>query len=290
MEKENRPKKLSLSGRTTCDIVLPEISVEEFNYEKTIRPDWLVYKIGQDKFYCLKYSDGVPNDQLEQTRFNFKCISEEHTYKIDKFIYILRSASKLFVIIENTGILDKSFTLSYDDWNQEFNGYKSILIDSKIIENVPVYNNIEAQISSIVSRVKKKNPDAEVDRTTLKNLLDGDQCHYCGISRKQVIELEKHAKDTENYQKIDWYHSQGLTKRPRKTLEVDQKNPNAGYEQNNIVLACSWCNNAKTDTFTYEEFKVIAKNINCVWNRRFKQLGSNERVIYPWSDKPEECM
>ncbi len=38
------------------------------------------------------------------------------------------------------------------------------------------------------------------------------------------------------------------------------------YDQlNNVVLACYWCNNAKTDTFTYEEFKEVGKVFANIW-------------------------
>jgi 5-methylcytosine-specific restriction endonuclease McrA len=39
-------------------------------------------------------------------------------------------------------------------------------------------------------------------------------------------------------------------------------------ETNNIVLACYWCNNAKTDTFTYEEFLRVGKVFAEIWKER----------------------
>ena len=35
----------------------------------------------------------------------------------------------------------------------------------------------------------------------------------------------------------------------------------APYNKNNCVVACAWCNNAKTDAFSYDEFKPIGVKI-----------------------------
>ena len=89
---------------------------------------------------------------------------------------------------------------------------------------------------------------------------------------------------------LPWYHSKGLTKRTtRMTLEVEQLNPNGGYVKGNIVWACSWCNNAKTDTFTEDEFKNIACGINIAWNDRLQQIGSTSKVIFPWQNQVKCC-
>jgi len=54
-------------------------------------------------------------------------------------------------------------------------------------------------------------------------------------------------------------------------LEIDRINSNLEYKPNNCVMACYWCNNAKTDEFTYEEFKEIGKEIRKVWETRLKR-------------------
>ncbi|WP_188117205.1 hypothetical protein [Campylobacter concisus] len=41
-------------------------------------------------------------------------------------------------------------------------------------------------------------------------------------------------------------------------------------------MACYWCNNAKTDEFSPEEFKPIAEGIREVWNKRLGELGMKE--------------
>ncbi len=85
-------------------------------------------------------------------------------------------------------------------------------------------------------------------------------CGYCGISEEEIHKLfSKHKIYTKRQ------YSRG------KTLEVDKKDPNDLYKIDNIILACYWCNNAKTDEFNDVEFRTVAKSIRQVWNERLKQ-------------------
>lgn len=100
------------------------------------------------------------------------------------------------------------------------------------------------------------------------------QCAYCGINKSQISALDQ--IEYEKQKKLGIIKEPfGLTKRPtRKTLEIDRMIPVDDYHIKNIVLACSWCNNAKTDTFTYEEFKnLIGPGIRKVWNIRLHEAG-----------------
>jgi 5-methylcytosine-specific restriction endonuclease McrA len=85
------------------------------------------------------------------------------------------------------------------------------------------------------------------------------KCFYCGITETQINELF-------NRKKI-------YTKRNRgKKLEIERLLPNEPYHNiKNLVLSCYWCNNAKTDTFSSEEFKIIGKVIGEIWNKRLNE-------------------
>ncbi|KOH46766.1 hypothetical protein NC99_04170 [Sunxiuqinia dokdonensis] len=37
------------------------------------------------------------------------------------------------------------------------------------------------------------------------------------------------------------------------------------------MFSCYWCNNAKTDTFSSEEFKIIGKEIGKIWEKRLTE-------------------
>ncbi len=79
-------------------------------------------------------------------------------------------------------------------------------------------------------------------------------CDYCGISESDAEKLF-----------IAFPDSTRGGKRGR-TLELDRKNPLLKYGEdiNNFALACYWCNNAKSNYFTVEEFSKIAIQIGKV--------------------------
>lgn len=54
-----------------------------------------------------------------------------------------------------------------------------------------------------------------------------------------------------------------------RVLEIERKN-DAPYSQDNCKLSCYWCNNAKSDVFTFEEFKQIGKSIGTVIKHKIK--------------------
>ncbi len=81
-------------------------------------------------------------------------------------------------------------------------------------------------------------------------------CHYCGITQEELDELH-------NIGIVNKRYSRG------KTLEIDRKKADEKYSNlENLTLSCYWCNNAKTDTFDEDEFKIIGKAIGIVWKKR----------------------
>jgi len=99
------------------------------------------------------------------------------------------------------------------------------------------------------------------EKTRLRNQLynrDGRVCHYCGIEENDFLSI--------------WGEFYGGKKRGG-TLEVDRKDNARGYEMDNCVLACAVCNNAKSDKFTYEEFKAVGKVISKIWRERKGRQG-----------------
>ena len=90
-----------------------------------------------------------------------------------------------------------------------------------------------------VSNFKKVFPRKDFDK-----LGKDTKCFYCELDRKGFDEL---------YEKL-------LIKKKANrgfNLELDRKTPNLEYTPENCVMACYWCNNAKTDEFDAEEFKPI---------------------------------
>ncbi|WP_143961328.1 hypothetical protein [Litoribacter populi] len=86
------------------------------------------------------------------------------------------------------------------------------------------------------------------------------KCFYCEITESEINELIESGRLT----------TKRLATRGRK-LELDRKEPNLEYDNfENLVFACYWCNNAKTDTFTDEEFLEIGNKIKEIWKRRLE--------------------
>ncbi len=93
-------------------------------------------------------------------------------------------------------------------------------------------------------------------KTIYKEEPDSRRCEYCGISENDIAQLKKDKK-------IE-------TKRLRgDSLEFDRKDAYKEYEKDNLVLACYWCNNAKTDEFSYSEFiNNVGPAFKKIWQER----------------------
>ena len=76
-----------------------------------------------------------------------------------------------------------------------------------------------------------------------------DTCEYCKITLDTINQL---ANNKKIFKKT---YQRGYT------MEIDRKKPNLEYTKENCVPCCYWCNNAKTDEFTDEEFLPIATEI-----------------------------
>ncbi len=83
------------------------------------------------------------------------------------------------------------------------------------------------------------------------------RCCYCGITEDKIQKLVNN-----NQIHTKRYYSRG------KTMVVDRIKPNDPYEHDNIKLTCYWCNNAKSDEFSAEEFIKIGQKIQEIWESR----------------------
>ncbi len=142
--------------------------------------------------------------------------------------------------------LDNKFTViqlkkDYDEWEAN---------------NLPLIKEMEKHYEEYFKTIlpldkfnEKYGHDEDYEKT----------CEYCKTKRSEF------AKMIESGQII----TKRLYSRGR-TLEIDRINPNDDYNMNNIVLCCYWCNNAKTDEFSYEDFIEIGKEIRKIWEKRLK--------------------
>jgi len=167
--------------------------------------------------------------------------------------------------------------------NDLANLYSNTYYQTKLKENrVISFNSKNAYVDNICKNIPSKTKIKELLRNELKplkykykekfekifplkefeNMTKGKTtCSYCGISLDQIKALGENKKlnnkrsDTRGY-----------------TLEIDRMLPNLEYSKDNCCMACYWCNNAKTDEFSPEEFKPIARGINKIWNKRLETI------------------
>lgn len=95
-----------------------------------------------------------------------------------------------------------------------------------------------------------------------QELIASEKCEYCGIRKPEIEELS-------NNEMLFKKNLRGWT------LEIDRKNSNREYSPDNCIMACYWCNNAKTDEFTHEEFKPVGQAIKEIWLNRMKSRASD---------------
>lgn len=100
-----------------------------------------------------------------------------------------------------------------------------------------------------------------IDKAVFMNWYGEDEkdrtCEWCQITKSEIDELIEGGEIL----------TKRLSTRGR-DMEVDRRFPNKGYEDGNLALCCYWCNNAKTDEFTAEEFIPIGKAIREAWKSR----------------------
>ena len=110
----------------------------------------------------------------------------------------------------------------------------------------------------------KQSKLSDTKRRQLRNELykrDGKRCHYCGIREDEFYQI--------------WAGPfYGGFKRGQR-LEIDRKVNSLGYDIENCVLACPICNMAKSDKFSYDEFKQVGEVIGRIWRDRKRTRTSD---------------
>ncbi len=119
------------------------------------------------------------------------------------------------------------------------------------VKYTPEQRTASNRYSSLKSRV-----DYDLEKYWLrKNFIDWylnetKKCCYCGCTSEQLNEFYKIT------------HSKRKSTRG-KALEIERKEDKP-YSEENCELCCYWCNNAKSDVFSAEEFSCIGKAIGSV--------------------------
>ena len=144
-------------------------------------------------------------------------------------------------------------------WQQEYSYDK---INGKTIRKIQEsIIKLEDEHKELLQKLENeyiKNFSKLFSESDFEELIKKKKCYYCGIT---IDKLERLADKKKLFNKTNrgW------------TLEIDRIKPNFEYSNDNCVMACYWCNNAKTDEFDDEEFKAIGQEIAKIWEKRLEE-------------------
>lgn len=110
-----------------------------------------------------------------------------------------------------------------------------------------------------MAKISKKKKKSLRDKLYKR---DGRRCHYCRIKEGNFIRI--------------WGSFYGGETRGRK-LEIVWKDNHKDHSEENCVLACTLCNNAKSDKFTDEEFRKLGGVIREIWLKKILRKR-NKRI------------
>lgn len=168
--------------------------------------------------------------------FKFHCILNDVNFTEEEFLNFR---------------LDLNFTnqvtSQYYQWlpTDNLEGFQKELTVGKLFASPSGYPDIKADgwFDSYFEKFREQFPIAEFER-----IANSNTCEYCGIT---LDDIEKLAGAQQIHKKCERGYC----------MEIDRKHANLEYTTDNCVSSCYWCNNAKTDEFTAEEFKPIGQLI-----------------------------
>lgn len=145
----------------------------------------------------------------------------------------------------------------YKDWNQgeARNKYKSLdefyQIELQITsdelnqlrDNFKRFNELYSKYFNKQREILFENPQKLLEWYDKQN----ESCNYCEITQ---IELHKIVEKRNGNLTLNQ-----KTKRSKGTLEIEKLNPNEGYTFDNSVLACPFCNNAKSNLISEKDWR-----------------------------------
>ena len=162
-----------------------------------------------------------------------------------------------FRIEENGEVLAEYINIY---WQKE--DYKNVIVRGKNIDETyhemkEWRENNKENIDTLLDHYVNDTFEKVFPRKEFEDFLDEKkECHYCHINKEQIdVLIEKRKLNKKK-------HTRGWS------LEIDRIKPNHEYTRANCVWCCYWCNNAKTDEFSYDEFIKIGDVIKSIWDER----------------------
>ncbi len=202
--------------------------------------------------------------QINNQYFRLKRWIRENHNLIEEYIYN-NNDTTYQIVRKLTGL----------GWHANIIGDDVIMsIENLNINNLTVENEKIGVIYSIISDLKKIHTQKKekiskkgkitagfvnVSFKDFKNWFSIDHfdkgCYYCGLTNEMSSKLF-------NIQREGYRHDGTRGGKRGKRLELDRLDPSQQYDNlNNLVWCCYWCNNAKSNFFSSEEFIPIGKEI-----------------------------
>jgi len=216
-------------------------------------------------------------------------LTDSFITKLQIFLFTKAFDGKILEYIKNQEQVKKEFknfelTLNiaqvYSSQYYQFEETKDIKLGQQSIKSKELVANLMDNTKYIISKSNIKsyleNLFDELKKTynfmskdNFNELLENTSCSYCGITIEQIAKLGSNGKLHNKRSETRGY-----------TLEIDRIEPNLEYTKENCCMSCYWCNNAKTDEFSSEEFKEIARGINAVWKKRGADIISFDKIEF----------
>lgn len=98
-------------------------------------------------------------------------------------------------------------------------------------------------------------------------------CHYCGTTESNLKKLFKINDDDKK--KPLYSKKRSFTA----TLQVDRKDSHKGYNGDNCVLACAFCNNAKSDMVRYKDLEFFEEHFKDFVRKFYTHLDSTIKSL-----------
>lgn len=161
-------------------------------------------------------------------------------------LYCIKKINEWKQVAENEPIKDIN---ELKDIYGSIDGYIANKIGVDINEVAVIRENLQEEISIIQEIFNKFNEKRKEGFKTFDKFLEwyrnqSRKCYYCQTSEEAIKNLFK--VGVFNPKKKAW---------TKGSLQIEKLDPNAEYSKTNCVLACVFCNNAKSDLMTDKEFK-----------------------------------
>jgi len=197
--------------------------------------------------------------ETEKDVYLFELAYEEKWDSLDSESFI----SDFFDLREDTS----RFHLTYRDFRQTLNRDRYVLYPKTLGEMGQEVELKEIQFAASIERMRIKYVEevfpALFPLSSFLELMISASCYYCGISEKDFSFLKRFSLP---------YRSFYATKQ---SLRISRKEKHQAHKPENTLLTCLVCDQQKGDEFSVEDFQLIGKSLQQLWQTKLKQLSEH---------------